>query len=517
MLCCGCDYPQKLPQNTSKLLRLCFEYEPITIDPRKNSDPVSCRLINMLYEGLVHLEPDGSVSLGLAQSIDISTNLTRYTIHLKNALWSNGEPITAYDIEHSWKSLLSPDFNSVNAYFLYPIHNAHAAKIGKASLDDVGIYAQDPNTLIIDLEHPTSHFLKMLAFVTFLPISKNADLESKEHTQPVFSGPFLLQEWKHNDSLTLKKNPFFWDASHVLLDTIHISIISDSNTALQLYQQGEIDWLENPLENLSLAELSNVYTTSTIHSVDDAATTMCFFNLQCFPFNNAHIRKAFAYAIEKEPILEYLCQGIPAYGVIPPLLKEGKCTKIIPVGSQTLARHYFELGLKETGLSKETFPLLTFSTYTSSLQKNLALTLQQQWYSTLGVRTSIETSDIKIFLDKLYKKNYQFALMSIKGQYFDPMNFLERFISPLAPKNFSGWEHMEFPYLTAIIAETTEPEERCTLIEAAESLIMQDAPVAPIYHQTSTYMSHHYVQGVQVSPVGLVDFRYTDLQNNPHN
>jgi oligopeptide transport system substrate-binding protein len=509
-LCCSCESSSQQASLSLERLRLSFYQDPFTTDPRKNSDPVSCALISMIYEGITHLEPDGSVSLGLAQSIDISKNYTRYTIHLRDAYWSNGAPITAYDIAYSWKKILMPQFNSINAYFLYPILNAKSAKLGAVSTDDVGIYIEDEKTLTLRLESPNTYFLEMLAFTTYFPISQEFDRDQIEPLSQVFSGPFVLAEWQHNNYLLLKKNPLFWNADAVKLDQIHISIVPDEHTALQLHQAGELDWLGGFFSPLPIQELASFQESPEYYHTEYAGTSLCFFNTHCFPFTNINIRKAFSYSIEKASIVEHLCQGHEqqAYGIVPPLLKHFKQTKFIPTGSKELARHHFELGLKELNLSRNEFPELIFSIPSLSLQKTIGLALQQQWRETLGVSIALEPLEFKIFLDKLYHRNYQFALMSILAQYFDPMNFLERFLVHAETKNFCSWENTEYQRLVGISSDLVAFDERLSVLEKAESILMSEAPVAPIYYHALTYLQHKRVEGIQISPIGIADFRY---------
>lgn len=515
----SCHKPHKELPSIRDQLHLTFKYNPITIDPRKNSDPISCALINMLYEGLTHLEPDGSISLGLAESIEVSKNNTKYTFHLKDVCWSNGKPITAHDFEHSWKKILNPSFNSINAYFLYPIKHAKLAKLGLTSLDRIGIDIEDEKTFTVRLEHPNPYFLKMLAFATYFPVWKDIDKEEvNEKTftnSAVFSGPFLLEEWHPDNFLSLKKNPFFWNASKVGLESIHISIIPDENTSFKLYESNEIDYLGSVFSPIPLEELPMVAKSHDAITTEYAGTTMCFFNVNSFPFDNVNIRKAFSYAIQKQTIIDNICQNHEeqAYGIIPPILKNHTHTKFIPEGSKELAKHYFEIGLKECGIEASAFPQLTFSVYSSTLEKTIAAALQQQWKEALGVDVILESLDVKIFLDKMYKRNYQFSLMSILAQYFDPMNFLERFISSEGTKNFCGWENTTFKQFIEDSSDTLSTEERLAVLEKAENLLMSEAPVAPIYHHTITYIQHKGIQGIQVTPIGSIDFRSTFFSN----
>jgi len=513
LICISCSPSPPPPPSNQNELHISVKYNPITLDPRKNADPVSCSIINLLYEGLTHLEADGSISLSLAESIKISKNHTKYTFHLKEAKWSNGEPITSYDFEASWKKILSPSFNALNAYFLYPIKNARLAKLGLISLDEIGIYVENNKTFHVRLEQPNTYFLKILAFPTCFPVWKGLE-ESKEkesYIPSVFSGAFTLDQWHQNDFLTFKKNPSFWNASEINLNSILISVISDKMTSFHLYERNQLDCIGSVTCPIPEDLFPLINTSKETTTIDQAGTTLCFFNIHCFPFNNINIRKAFYYAIDKQDIINYISQNQEkkAYGLVPPILKNNKTTKFTPDGSKELAQHHFSLGLKELGISAVEFPHLTFCFFTDHLEKTIATTLQEQWKNTLGVSVNLEGLDIKIFLDKLYKKNYQFCLMSILAQYFDPMNFLERFLYTDEIKNFCSWENEEFKHLINISFDTLCVDERLAILEAAEAILMSEIPAAPIYHHRITYLSHPYLKGVQINPIGLIDLRKT--------
>lgn len=289
----GCSQKKEKAPPSSEL-RISFKYNPLTVDPKKNSDPLSCSLINMLFEGLVKLEPSGEYSLALAKSIQISKNKTRYTFHLKDSYWSDGSEITALDFVDSWKQILSPDFNSINAYFLYPIKNAKAAKKGLVSVNEIGVFAKDKKTLVIKLEHPNPSFLKMLAFTTYFPTKSIEKFNENQKTNLSFSGPFVIEHWKPNDYIILKKNPLFWNANKVKLDRIHISIIPDENTSLELLQTEKLDWIGSFFSPIPQDAIASSLKKSNCKSKDTAGTSMCFFNTNTYPFNNGNIRKAFA-------------------------------------------------------------------------------------------------------------------------------------------------------------------------------------------------------------------------------
>ena len=107
----------------------------------------------LFFEGLVKAYPDQSVKLAQAKSYEVSEDKLTYTFHLRDTVWSNNTPVTAYDFEQTWKDILDPNFPTVCDYAFSPIKNAAAAKKGLVSLDQVGIKALDVKTLVITLEH----------------------------------------------------------------------------------------------------------------------------------------------------------------------------------------------------------------------------------------------------------------------------------------------------------------------------------------------------------------------------
>ena len=135
-------------------LRINLRVEPVSLDPRKGNDMVASQLHFMLFEGLLRLNPDMTLSPAQAHSYDLSADGKIYTFHLRDAKWSDGTPVTAYDFEKSWKSLLDITFYSPDAYLLYAVKNAKRAKMGEISLQEVGIHSKNAKTLVVELERP---------------------------------------------------------------------------------------------------------------------------------------------------------------------------------------------------------------------------------------------------------------------------------------------------------------------------------------------------------------------------
>ena len=230
-------------------LRLSFLDIPMSLDPRLGGDEIAKYKLKMLFEGLTRIGQNSKPILALAKSVEISSDLKRYEFKLRRSVWSDGSPLIAYDFEYAWKKIL-PSFYTPFAYFFYPIKNAKAAKEGKIPLDKVGVKAINENILVVELENPTSEFWNL--FLTlYSPINHRLEelhpdwAQSGESTF-VCNGPMKLIKTLTNGGFEFVKNPHYWDEKNIKLNRIHISK-SNSETALAMYKNNEIDWIGHPM------------------------------------------------------------------------------------------------------------------------------------------------------------------------------------------------------------------------------------------------------------------------------
>jgi len=140
--CQNCD-SEPLDRSRAQILRIAAEDFPDSLDPRGARDLPSSTVLQMLFEGLMRPGRDGSADLGVAEAVSISDDALTYTFTLRDSVWSNGDPVTAYDFEYSWKTVLEPTFPAPNAAQFYVIEGAKAAKAGALPIDSVGITALD--------------------------------------------------------------------------------------------------------------------------------------------------------------------------------------------------------------------------------------------------------------------------------------------------------------------------------------------------------------------------------------
>lgn len=215
-----------------------------------------------LLEGLVLQNPEGTdVRPGAAKSWKVSDDQLHYTFTLRDGLqWSNGDPVTAEDFAWTYQRLMDPkrgsggvttDASSFQATI--GIKNAADYNLGTVKdFSDVGIEAVDDKTLEFTLGGPNPGFLMALTHPSMLPLNPKAvKNEGKDWQQPanwVGDGPYNVSAWTPNSSITLKKNPKYWNAANVKINTINVQLIEPGSVTNTVeFENGSVDI--QPLSN----------------------------------------------------------------------------------------------------------------------------------------------------------------------------------------------------------------------------------------------------------------------------
>ena len=509
----SCDKKKPKESHFSEV-RLNFSRFPSSLDPRRGTEVISNTLSFMLYEGLTHLEADGTVSLALAKNITVSSDQTEYLFTLRPSCWSNGDPLTAYDFEASWKQVVSPLFNSSAAELLYLIKNAEKIKKNKCSINELGVKAIDSHTLKVELEHPTPYFLQLTSYPTYFPVPKTGrkayvPLNPK---QLITNGPFKLVLWKNNNEIRLEKNPYFWDEKEVRIKKLHIIHISDELIPLYLFEKNRLDWVGGLISPLPLSSLSDLKKSKLLKNHQPCGTTLCLFNVTSFPLSNLNIRKALSYAIDTKIFENMIFSHIPATELLDTNFEKEKHASTELENRYVLANQYFELGLKELGLLKQDFPKLIYYYYSHEIQRNTALVMQNQWKEVLGINVELQTSEFKTFYSNLKKGKFMLAQTTWVSQYMDSMAVMRRFESKESSQNFGNWENLSYKDLMKQ-CNCSSQEKRKDCIKKGKSILFEEAPMIPLYYFSPNYVQNPHLKNVVISPLGYPHFRkaYFDL------
>ncbi|MEK7339561.1 MAG: peptide ABC transporter substrate-binding protein [Verrucomicrobiota bacterium] len=492
------------------ILHLNMKKQPKTMDPRKEGDMYSTQMHSLFFEGLVKVYPDQSIKLAQAKSYEVSEDKLTYTFFLRDTLWSNGAPVTAYDFEQSWKDLLDPKFPSMSAQLFSPIKNADAAKKGLVSLDDVGIKATDAKTLVITLEKPTPYLFKLLSFCAFSPVNiendrKNPDWASHAGTSFVSNGPFRLEKWDHENQIIAIRNPTYRKTEDLHPEKIIFNIVENNEITLQMFEKGLVDIIGDCLTDIPLEEIPHLEKKWTISRKPTASTVLISLNTDKPPFNHPKIRRAFSLAINREKLIGSSGKGIKknilkypiniayqassaATNMVPPCLKENRHRSFFKDNDGTQARILLEEGLIELGLTKTAFNSIVLYYYSQFPgTSELIEAIQQQWLDALDILITTECLEFRDAVDKLSSGDYSMCFMHWEAMYHDPMSVLERFKYKSYATNFSNWENSEYiKLLDRSFYE--EADKRFQTLEQAEKLILNEMPVIPLYHEDYVYI-----------------------------
>ncbi|MED1799126.1 peptide ABC transporter substrate-binding protein [Brevibacillus porteri] len=497
---------EKKPQ----VLKMNLHSEPPTTDPGLAEDTTSGAIILATFDGLTRIGTDDKPHEAAAESYKVSDDKLTYTFKIREAKWSNGDPVTAHDFEYAWKRALDPKTASNYAYQLYYVKNGEKANKGEAKLDEVGVKALDDKTLEVKLENPTPYFLELLAFRTYFPVNKKViDANPKwagEASSHVGNGPFKIESWEHKSKMVLVKNENYWDKDNVKLEKIEFSMVEDENTELSMFENGEIDWAGAPMSALPTDAIPALKDQGKIQTNPIAGTYWYKFNTEKPPFNNIKVRKAFAYSIDRRALIDNILQTgqIPATGAVPPsmVLNPNGYFKDKDLEN---AKKLLEEGLKEAGMSK--LPAITLSYNTSEAHKKIAEAIQDQWKKNLGVDVKLENKEWKVYLEDMHEGNFQIGRMGWLGDFNDPINFLELYKDKMGGNNDTRWENAKYKELLNQSAQESDLEKRKKILADAEQILMDEMPIMPIYFYTQSWVQKPEVKGVHQTGLGDVDWK----------
>ncbi len=513
----GCQSPSsegatKMPGNTIKIN---IVGEPQTLDPRKVRDLKCQTIARMLFEGLVRMNRDENIELALAQSVDVSTDLKTYTFHLKDSVWSNGDPVTSFDFMHAWKKMLSADFPSDTAFHLYVVKNAKAIKDGKMDFGVFGAKALDSKTLVIELENPTPYFLEVLAIPAFFPVNQKVDEETSSWAQNVSTyvcnGPFQLSEWRHQDHLTLVKNNKYWDAPSVKLTSIELQML-EVETELKMFEKNELDWAGSPLSTISVDAITDLKKSNILKSKELLGTYFIRVNTEKEILNQPSIRKALALAIDRQAIVEHVTQGnqSPATGLVPTCLNIQEESYFKDADVETAKKMFSEV-LASSRVNKQALADLSLIYPSSERSHLIAQALQQQWFEASGIRIKLEAVESKVYIDRISKQDYSLSIGSWTADFPDPINFLEVFKYKNSGSNNTHWENPKFTALLEKSSEIADASLRKEVLAESERILMQDMPIIPIFYYSMLYVNQPQLKDVVLSSMGHIDFRWASI------
>ncbi|OWZ83685.1 peptide ABC transporter substrate-binding protein [Natranaerobius trueperi] len=521
----ACDNDEKTSTNgeVEQELSLSLAGEPESLDPAIGSDNNSAQVIERVMEPLTRLDvkDDETVIVpGAAKSWDVCEEGLEWTFHLRDTKWSDGEPLLAKHFEYGIKRILDPKTASPMSSFLYDIKNASEIASGELNVQKAGVEAIDDHTLKIKLENPVPHFLHLTSGSTMTPqrkdiIEKYGSSYGTESDKLVFTGPFKVDEWVHNNNITLVKNENYWDKDSVKLETVNMKIINEESALMGELKNGNVDvatvesaeWIEE-LDKHDDLKSSTQYLPRTGY---------IFMNQEIELLSNPKIRQAFSVAIDREEIQDNFHQNVnrAAYGwLAPPIELDGKSFReqvsIDPITELLQenpdAKALFEEGLEELGKEKEPSEI-TLEIMLPSDRQDFAEYLQQVFSKELGINVVLDSTEWPVFQERNRELDYEMGFKGAHAPYNDPNSLLEiwKTDADIIP---TGWSCSEFDELVDKAALSLCEDERFENFKQAERiLVKEESVIIPYVYYTENTYKQKYVKGITQPDFGMMGIR----------
>lgn len=485
-----------------------------------------------LYEGLYSCDPQTLVPVpGSALAPDVNADQTVYTFKIRpEAKWSNGDDLTAGDFVFAWRRMIEQPaeysylFQCIKGSVAYQAafekwkeEVAAGKRTTAPDFKTVGVEALDRKTLRVTLAQPVVFFYSLCAFPSFFP-QHEPSMRAYEKRDPtgtyvvgydqaftrppnlVSNGPYRMADWSFKRRMRLIANDYYWDRANVKSRIVDQVYIEDQMAAFRAYEAGEVDWMTE-MDNDLAAELV-ARGRPDLKVFPNFGTYYYDFNClpklpdgRANPFADRRVRRAFAMSVDKEPIVRNVTRtGEKVTNVLVPQgsFKDYPQSKGLGFDLAEARRLLAEAGYP----GGKGFPHCTI-TFNSDFSQHgqIAQVLRRQWQENLGVDLELEAVEVKVFGDRLHNHEFNIGRASWYGDYPDPSTFTDVFKST-SENNDAAWKNPDYDALLKKAELETNPAKRYAILAEAEKLLLEDAPILPLYQYVGHYLFHENVTGI---------------------
>ncbi|MFV0261174.1 MAG: ABC transporter substrate-binding protein [Kluyvera sp.] len=488
--------------------------EPASLDPAKAVGLPEIQVIRDLFEGLVNQDANGNIIPGVATRWQTNDQKI-WTFTLRNdAKWSDGTPVTAQDFVYSWQRLVDPKTTSPFAWFaaLAGITNAQDIIDGKAKPETLGVTAVDARTLRVQLDKPLPWFVNLTANFSLYPVNKTVVESDKNWTRPgklVGNGAYVLAERVVNEKLVATPNPYYWDNAKTVIQKVTFMPINQESAATKRYQAGDIDITEsfakNQYQKLKKELPGQVFTPAQL------GTYYYAFNTQKGPTADARVRLALSMSIDRRIIAEkVLGTGEkPAWRFTPDVTAGFKPQpSALEESSQAELNAQAKTLLQAAGYGPNRPLKLTLLYNTQEVHQKIAIAVASMWKKNLGVDVKLQNQEWKTYIDSRNTGNFDVIRASWVGDYNEPSTFL----SLLTSTNSGNIARFNDPAYDKVIRQASlenTAEARNADYNAAEKILAEKAPIAPIYQYTNGRLIKPWVKGYPITNPEDVAYTHT--------
>lgn len=492
------------------------------VDPHGTNGMPEQRIMAAIFEGLVAKDPRTlEIVPAVADRWEVSEDNMTYVFHIReNAKWSNGDPVTAHDFVNSWLRGLMPALGNETVTALFVFKNAE--KYFRNEITDrslLGFKALDDQHLKIELENPTPYFLQLLDYIALFPvhtanIKKFGELDDPANPWSkvgnfVGNGAFTLKDWVPGRSLIVEKNPYYWDRDTVRLNEIHFMPIEQLLVEERMFKAGHLhrtEWM--PYSKMPVYRAKNA---PEYNHYPYFSTYFYVFNVTKPPFDDVRIRKALAYAVDRKTLVESVTNGVQS--------ATGALTPPNTLGYTSRSQIHFEPEKARQLLSDagypdgKNFPSVELTYNNNEDHRKVAEAIQQMWKKHLGINVKLKNQEWKVYLHEVKNLNHNIARMGWVGDYIDPNTFLGVFTSD-SGDNKTGWKNKQYDDLLKKAATTVGKNDRFEILQQAEALLLDEAPLIPLYNYTTNNLISTQLKGYHQNILDFYSYKHLYLESD---
>lgn len=517
---CGTGESNVTQGNREGILHYGNGAEPQGLDPHVVTGVPENHLIRALFEGLavknpITLEPEP----GVAERWTFNDDRSVITFYLNpNAKWSNGEQVTADDFVWSWNRALHPETGNLYAYMLYPVKNAEAYAKGEVSeFSEVGVKALDETTLRVTLNAPTPYFIQLMDHYSTFAVHPETLLKFGKMTDRftpwtrvgniVSNGAFVLEDWALNRHIKMIKNQEYWDKDNVSLNGVVFYPTENEVSEERMFRVEQLHRTEGvPLDKVPVYR---AIPESPYMQDPYLGTYYYLVNIDRPPVDDVRVRQALSMSLDREQLARTVMQEvvIPAYSITPPGTLGYQPPKLFDFDPEKARQLLAEAGYP----NGEGWPGLDIIYNTNEAHRKIAVAVQQMWKKYLNVDITISNQEWKVYLNAVSQRDFQVARRGWIGDYVDPNNFLDLFITD-GGNNNTGFANDYYDEMILQLApRAPTEEERFAIFHEAETLLMQQMPIIPIYTYATRHLVHPSVEGMYPNLMDSLNLKYVKL------
>lgn len=501
--------------SAQKTVNIAVSSAVMALDPIVAGDSVSMGLISNCCEGLFVKDIDNQSVNGLCDTYEVSDDQMTYTFHIRDGVkWSNGDPVTAADFVYAWQRNAKAENGAAD--FQYQIEMAAIKDYsdvlaGTKDVSELGVEAKDGSTIVMTLERPVPFLLDLLAFTPWAPVQqkfredKGSSFALTKDDMLCCGAYTLMQYDISGNTITLTKNPDYWDAVNVDVDVINLQVISDTQQAVMAFENGTVDYVQ------LTGDLVNQYKDTDGFAKEAGNFNYYLMINTTLPgLSNLNFRKAIAYALNREDI----CNNVLKDGSTPVnqmcmvgLFAKEDGTDFAAASPQLYtydvekAQETWKQAQQETDVREFTilydqekdFAQTTCAYIQDTLQKTLD-----------GLTINLESTPKKNRIALEGTHDIEVCFHAWGPDYADPTAILAMYESD-HPSNYSCWKNDEFDsaYEKANTTDAGNADARWDELMRCNEICTEQAVCIPIYQTGAATITRSGIGGVTQHITGI--------------